>query len=116
MWPAEIKHPILKKWLNGTTCYHYNVMREVVAENEEYIILKHGSHAAYINRFSGNSTCVSYARLFKKEDLLKEFSHNDTMGDHPIKEWVGRISLKKVFQDCEDLGVKFSDEEKIVEQ
>ncbi len=109
MWPAEIVHPILKKWLNGTTCYHYNVMREVVAENEEYIILKHGSHPSYINRFSGNSTCGSYARLFKKFDLIKEFDRNDTMGEHPIKEWTGRLSVKTILKDCENLGIIFQE-------
>lgn len=43
---SQSEHPVLKKWLLGTTCYRHR--REVMFENATHIILQHFSHPEYL--------------------------------------------------------------------
>lgn len=100
---TRLNHPILNKWLAGTTCYTNWVGRSVLFENEEHIVLKHNSHASYCGRATGSSTCTAYAKLYRKVDLLTDktgYNRNLLSGDGGILQWEGRISKPKILSDC----------------
>lgn len=110
MYPNDIKHPILAKWLSGTTCYNYWIGRSVLFENPDYIVLKHNSHASYIGRFSDNAACRAYAALFRKADLVPDASGNNrnlAIGSNAMKRWEGRIAKSKLLDDCRAMGIMF---------
>ena len=110
MWPDEIKHPILRNWLKGTTCHNYWIGRSVLFENSDYIVLKHNSHASYSGRFSDSGACRSYAALYRKADLeLDAAGYNQALfsGYGYLKQWEGRIVKSKVRETCRDMGILF---------
>lgn len=104
LWHADIKHPLLFDWLRGTTCYRPHVYREVLFENEVYIVFKHGSHPEYINRFDGSKTCRAYAALYRKTDLKGRTLY---YGDNELRRWEGRVSKKTVLAECAQMGIVF---------
>ena len=84
--------------------------RSVLFENDDYIVLKHNSHAGYAGRFSDNGACTAYAKLYRKSDLTKNegnYNPNLTVGDGEIQKWSGRISKSKVKDDCLQMGIVF---------
>ena len=113
MYESDIENPILKKWLSGTTCHSYWIGRSVLFESDDYIVLKHNSHASYCGRFYDNTACKAYARLYRKSDfILDDLGYNQNLfsGHGEIKQWNGRISKSKVLDDCCDMGIVFSKE------
>lgn len=105
-----MSHPYLDIWLRGTTCDKPHIKREVLLESETHIVLKHGAHAEHINRFTGSLNCWSFARLYLKSDFeatAKEFDYHINLRAKYLKEWTGRINLKRVRADCEELGAVF---------
>lgn len=111
MWDNEIEHPILAKWLRGTTCFVYWVGRSVLFENGDYIVLKHNSHAGYAGRFSDTGACRAYAELYRKADLIvdeKGWNYNLFNGTGEIARWEGRISKSQVLDDCRQMGILFN--------
>jgi len=104
------KHPILNEWLKSTTCHCYYVGRSDLFENDDHIVLKHNSHASYAGRFYDTGACKAYARLYRKSDLTpdeKGYSQNLYNGNGWLHQWDGRISKKKVLEECKEMGVIF---------
>lgn len=104
-----MSHPYLDAWLRGTTCQKRHIKREVLFENDTHIVLKHHSHAEYCGRAYGTQTCGAYAKLYEKkafEDQCRDFLYAG-MFTACLKEWKGRINLKRVREDCKTLGVEF---------
>lgn len=111
LYPGEITNPILKKWLSGTTCFNYWIGRSALFENNEYIVLKHNSHIAYCDRFTGSGTCRAYAELYRKGDLaLDSTGYNQKLfnGSGGMRRWEGRINKPQVIADCKQMGIEFS--------
>lgn len=103
-------HPLLQQWLSGTECCRWHIGRSVLFENEHYIVLKHASHASYMGRFSGSATCESYAELYRKVDITpgsKQADYNLTTGRGELKVWWGRISRKRIADECRAMGIEF---------
>ncbi len=99
-------HPILRDWLTRTTCSCYSVLRSVLFENDEHIVLKHCSHSSWTGRFSGHETCCSYGALYLKQNV-KPSSRALSVGDGAIKKWAERISLERIQADCKVIGIDF---------
>jgi hypothetical protein len=113
LFDRDILHPILAKWLRGTTCYTYWVGRSVLLENDDYIVLKHNSHASYCGRFSDNLACRAFAALYRKSDLSvddKGYNRNLDQGVGSVKRWEGRINKSVVRDDCQQMGIVFTSE------
>lgn len=113
MYASEIKHPLLAKWLADTTCHNYWIGRSVIFENENYIVLKHNSHASYCGRFSDNGACHAYAELYRKSDLALDaagYNQNLYTGNGQLKRWEGRIARSRVLEDCRQMGINFTTE------
>jgi hypothetical protein len=107
-----MSHPILDIWLEGTTCNRNTVTKSVLFENDEYIILKHHSHAEYCGRGSGTQTCGVYACLYNKTDIAEYFkdhkySFNTIQCKIHWKMWEGRLNKKDILQYCADVGIIF---------
>lgn len=102
-------HPILSRWLWGTTCSRWVVKRSILFENDDYIVLKHNAHSEYLGRMSGSSCCQSYAKLYRKSDMLDRDNYNRKLqtGYDEMKRWDGRISKTKVRDECRDMGIIF---------
>lgn len=114
LYANDIRHPILAKWLQNTTCHNYWIGRSVLFENDDYIVFKHNSHASYCGRFSDNGACRAYAELYRKADLSLDASgYNEKLftGNGSISRWEGRIARSKVLEDCRQMGVHFTDSE-----
>lgn len=99
---------IRQQWLSGTTCaVKANDVREVMFFNEAHIVLKHRSHAEYLDRANGSRTCGAYARLYRRDELMEAMRRRDANRLAPIKEWTGRINPRVVREECAALGVEF---------
>jgi len=105
---------ILSEWLRGCTCtvWRKKPIRRILLENDTHIVLKHESHAEYINRFDGNSTCAAYAVLYLKSDI--EANPDGLwaglgLDKIPVlKRWCGgRIAASRVRNDCAADGIIF---------
>lgn len=110
--PAPAPHPLLDRWLSGTTCYRYWIARSVLFENAEYIVFKHGSYADYCGRFYDNTTCRAYAALYRKAELLTAAGQATDallLGDGAVRRWEGRISRQRILADCRQQGIEFPD-------
>jgi len=115
MYAADIRHQILAKWLYDTTCYNYWIGRSVLFENDDYIVLKHNSHASYCGRFYDNLACRAYAELYRKADLsldAKGYNKNLFTGNGSLARWDGRIARSRVLADCQQMHVQFTNKEK----
>lgn len=108
--PDTPSHPLLARWLRGTTCFRLWIPRSVLFENTDYIILKHNSHADYCGRFYDNVACRAYAALYRKADVTEGASGASAfeLGDGALRRWEGRISRKQVRADCAALGIEFN--------
>lgn len=103
-------HPIVDKWLRGTTCHQYWIGRGVLFENADYIVLKHNSHIIYRGRFNPPGTCRAYAKLYRKADLCVEGKGCNNcldLGAGEIVKWEGRIAKSRVLEDCKAMGIIF---------
>ena len=104
MDPEEIR----KHWLSGTTCAcKPKDVREVMFFNDTHIVMKHRSHAEYVDRGSGSRTCNAYARLYLRAELAGALATNGGWRLNPIKEWTGRVNPRVVREECAALGVEF---------
>lgn len=87
-------HKLLDLWLSGTTCSHWLVgpkqRRELVWEDEVYILLKHNGHTEYIDRMTGSKRCGTYVALYRKADCTDK--QRFTIGDGYMRKWEGRFS------------------------
>lgn len=104
-------HPILAKWLSGTTCYCCYCARSVLFENDTHIVLKHGSHPSYVDRMAGTQTCRAYAALYRKADLSPDGADGGRTlrtGCGEIKKWEGRIAKSRIIAECHALRIEFS--------
>lgn len=106
MSPEDIR----KNWLVGMTCACKRPdVREVIFANKTHIVLKHRSHSEWVDRGSGSATCTSYARLYRRNELVKALDDTGAWRLAPIKEWTGRISPRRVREECAALGVQFKE-------
>lgn len=107
-----MKHKLFSLWLSGTTCRNWNEKHKIMLENDEWIIFKHASHAAYRGRcaFPPVGNCPAYAVLYKKS-RLKEIDREFRMGndyDHKWVPWKGRLRVDEIIQDCKEYyGIEF---------
>lgn len=109
----------LKTWLDGTTCNRPK-RKSILFESATHIIMKHHSHSEYVDRSSGVACCGTYARLYRKADIKPATYRSGAVGgwgsimhDTPhLLEWTGRISLKRVIDDCRAIGVEFEEQAK----
>lgn len=107
---VQSEHPILKRWLAGTTCFRNHVRRSVLFENQTHIVLKHNSHATYVDRMSGTRCCQAYAALYRKSDLAfdaKQSNRNLLLGYGALLHWTGRISRARILAECNEMGIDF---------
>lgn len=96
------KHKLLEKWLAGTTCKRHQSEKSILAENDEWILLKHFGHSEYINRVTGNKRCPTETYLFHKETAkqnLDELSY----GRGFRAAWDGTYRLGVILQECEQI-------------
>lgn len=107
---SQSEHPLLKRWLVGTTCYRGYVRRSVLFENQTHIVFKHNSHASYVDRMRGSCTCQAYAALYRKSDLAldsRQYNRNLFLGGGDLARWEGRISSARILADCKAMGIVF---------
>lgn len=104
-------HPILQRWLGGSTCSNSTVRRSVLFESETHIILRHYAHASYCGRMYGSKNCEAYAALYLKADFATARPNDRIwmLGSGHLKQWAGRLSRARVLDDCKDMGISFND-------
>jgi len=93
---------ILRRWLVGTSC-RVPAKPKILWENEDYILLKHHSHAAYVDRINGVKPCESFASLFEKKSLIGYNNEQKLMYNTipAIRTWYGRTSKKTIVAAAE---------------
>lgn len=103
------QHRLFEQWLARTGCkdgYGYK-KRHIVAENDEYILFKHDSHAVYAGRFATNTTitCEAYAVLYRKADLETKAAWADfAIGNAYFHKWenCGRLTTKRLLKEAKE--------------
>ena len=113
--PADVSHAdVMKHWLCGTTCSGKNKeVRQIVAENAAYILLKHRSHPEYSGRMLGSGTCGVYVELYQKASFLTAVKDNwrgVRYGNGQVVRWEGRqfCNIAKILQELEMAGLKLT--------
>ena len=57
----SLAEDLRKSLWRGCTCYHYIEVYDII---DNYVLFHHKSHAEYLGRFSGSTTCASYYCLY----------------------------------------------------
>lgn len=101
---------ILRQWLSDLTCFCVDCKREILFMNQDHVVLHHGSHRAYISRFSPKRTCQSYTALYKIAELFDKNqtgSLNIQTGAGSLWTWRGRVGANAVLATCRERGILF---------
>ncbi|AQH05692.1 hypothetical protein A9R05_42500 (plasmid) [Burkholderia sp. KK1] len=107
--PNEITNPLFRRWLEGTTCGRSS-RRKILLESDNYIVLKHGSHADYVDRMTGSKACRAYAALYRKADIAErdgKYNQSLQIGDGKLACWEGRTNLSHILDECQAMGISF---------
>lgn len=105
-------HPLIERWLSGTNCFSFHVLRKVLFENDEWVVLKHYGHEIYSAKGGEPSMCPEFADLYRKADLVEHPGVPNlslTAGRGATTRWEGRVFNSQILAECQELGIHFED-------
>lgn len=85
---------LLYNFMAGTTCCRDN-LKEVVWENDTFVLLRHIGHTAYIDRMHGSGWCGAYVVLLRKSQLEKGWSRY-YYSSPALGYWEGRWTKERM--------------------
>lgn len=114
---GNVRENILNYWLSDTSCF-VESKRQILYLNDEFIVLRHGSHRAGVRSiYMQYGNCQAWTALYRVSDLFRTDSHPATVGNGlcakrgvgDLQKWEGRIGRKQLLADCRKHGAIFEE-------
>lgn len=91
---------LVDNFQRGTTCKRFcQLYWQGEGTRSRFVLMKHSSHAEYIDRCSGVDTCKSYYVLFDLDNLPSEHGlrvfFGEGLDNGSLGYWTGRWNKKK---------------------
>ena len=105
---GNVRENILNYWLSDTSCF-VESKRQILYLNDEFIVLRHGSHRAGVRSiYMQYGNCQAWTALYRVSDLFRTDPHPATVGKvlwakrgvGYLQKWEGRIGRKQLLAEC----------------